>query len=86
MQLTEHKAHTICRYTWQGSAANEFLPHPRADEAIGWNRLGVVAGLGLMVTTGPAVLNAIAQTTLVSVRILLEVGHFALVAFQVLGN
>ncbi len=86
MQLIEHKAHTICRCTWEVPAGDEFSPHPRADEAIGWKRLGVVAGLGLIVTTGPGVLNAIAQTTLISVRILLEVGHFALVAFQVLGN
>ena len=49
-------------------------------------RLLVLLASGLIAVTGPVILNTVTQASLVSIHILLEFGHFGLVAFQIFGS
>jgi hypothetical protein len=49
-------------------------------------RLLVLLSSGLLITAGPDILNTMTQATLTSVRILLEICHFGLVAYRIFGR
>ena len=49
-------------------------------------RLLAMASVSLVVVGGPAVLNALAETSLASIQVLLEICRFGLVAYQILGR
>jgi hypothetical protein len=49
-------------------------------------RLLVLLSSGLLITAGPDILNTMAQASLTSVRILLEICHFGLVAYRIFGR
>jgi hypothetical protein len=49
-------------------------------------RLLAMLIVSLVVVGGPAVLNALAETSLASIQVLLEICRFGLVAYQILGR
>jgi hypothetical protein len=49
-------------------------------------RLLAMLSVSLVVVGGPAVLNALAETSLASIQVFLEICRFGLVAYQILGR
>jgi|HubBroStandDraft_3_1064219.scaffolds.fasta_scaffold427373_1 hypothetical protein len=49
-------------------------------------RLLVLLSSGLLIVGGPTILDTVAQASLSSLRILLEICHFGLVASQIFGR
>jgi hypothetical protein len=49
-------------------------------------RLLAMLIVSLVVVGGPTVLNALAETSLASIQVLLEICRFGLVAYQILGR
>jgi hypothetical protein len=49
-------------------------------------RLSAVLGASLFAIAGPAVLNTIAAASFVSLQVLLEIGRFGAVAYQIFGR
>jgi hypothetical protein len=49
-------------------------------------RLLAMLSVSLVVVGGPAVLNALAETSLASIQVLMEICRFGLVAYQILGR
>jgi hypothetical protein len=49
-------------------------------------RLWMILGAALFVIAGPSVLDAVAQATLASARLLLEIGRMGLVAYEMFGK
>jgi hypothetical protein len=49
-------------------------------------RLLALLSSGLLIVGGPTILDAVTQASLSSLRILLEICHFGLVAYQIFGR
>jgi len=49
-------------------------------------RLLIVLSSGLLIVGGPTTMDAVAQASVASLRILLEICHFGLVAYQIFGR
>jgi hypothetical protein len=49
-------------------------------------RLLVLLSSGQLLVGGPTILDAVTQASLSSLRILLEICHFGLVAYQIFGR
>jgi hypothetical protein len=49
-------------------------------------RLCVILGAAVLVIAGPSVLDTLAQATLASAQLLLEIGRIVLVAYQMFGR
>jgi hypothetical protein len=63
-------------------------PRVRAGEAHidACGRLLVLLSSGQLLVGGPTILDAVTQASLSSLRILLEICHFGLVAYQIFGR
>ncbi len=85
MQLIDHNAVTgtndgLLRCPSYARTKTLALRHSSAQ------RLLAMLIVSLVVVGGPAVLNALAETSLASIQVLLEICRFGLVAYQILGR
>jgi hypothetical protein len=83
MQLVDRNTDTAYVLPGTQTAARCAAYH---SEAVSSQRLLVILGTGLLAIAGPAVLDTLAQATSASAQVLLEIGRFGLVAYQVFGR
>jgi hypothetical protein len=82
MQLIDNNTLSHC----QGFPADQ--SRERAGEARidACGRLLVLLSSSLLIVGGPTILDTVTQTSVASLGILFEIGHFGLIAYQIFGR
>ncbi len=83
MQLTDNKEYITHR---QGFSPGQSQEHAGQAHVNASDRLLVLLSSGLLIVGGPTILNTVTQASVASLQILLEICHFGLVAYQIVGR
>jgi len=83
MQRIDNNSYVAHCHRFLASQSRDRAEHAPVDVP---GRLLVLLSSGLLITARPDILNTMAQASLTSVRILLEICHFGLVAYRIFGR
>jgi hypothetical protein len=83
MQLIDNNTYTTRCQGFPSDWSRERAGDDRVDAC---GRLLVLLSSGLLIVGGPTILDTVTQASVTSLRILLEICHFGLVAYQIFGR
>ena len=83
MQLIDNNTYIAHCQGFPADQSRERASEARVDAC---GRLLVLLSSGLLIVGGPTILDTVTQASVASLRILSEICHFGLVAYQIFGR